>query len=210
MSFKISTRGFFLIIAIISITAWVIIQSYTIEHNQTVKKSSNISLPIDEKTLINVSVMVIFCIGFTFTYMIEGFPNFAHTSYAVIGSMVSFYLTRFLRINPYYTWGLATIFGGVIGIIFYRNFIEQDPEKQNLSRVVDHIEHACEVAGEDHVGFGSDYDGIGTSIAMPPSFIETPQLTQLMLDRSFSEEVILKFWDGNFLRLLTEVENYAE
>jgi branched-chain amino acid transport system permease protein len=119
MSFKVSTRVLFLIIAIISIIALVIIQSNTIEQAQKVKNTSNLSLPIDEKTLINISVMVIFCIGFTFTYMIEGFPNFAHTSYAVIGSMVSFYLTRFLRINPYYTWGLATIFGGVIGIILY-------------------------------------------------------------------------------------------
>ena len=100
--------------------------------------------------------------------------------------------------------------GGVIGIVFYRNFLDQDPDKQNLSRVVDHIEHVCEVAGEDHVGFGSDYDGIGASIAIPPSFVETPQLTQLLLDRGFSEEIILKFWGGNFLRLLTEVEEYAD
>jgi len=119
MSIKRSTIIFFLIIAILSITVLIIIQPNNIEGTQTVKNSSNISLPINEKTLINISVMIIFCIGFTFTYMIEGFPNFAHISYAIIGSMVSFYLTSFLKINPYYTWGFATAFGGIIGIILY-------------------------------------------------------------------------------------------
>jgi branched-chain amino acid transport system permease protein len=119
MSFKRSTLILFLFIAIISITALIIIQSNNNEGTQPVKNSLNISLPINEQTLINISVMVIFCIGFTFTYMIEGFPNFAHTSYAVIGSMISFYLTSFLKINPYYTWIFATAFGGFIGIILY-------------------------------------------------------------------------------------------
>jgi len=99
--------------------------------------------------------------------------------------------------------------GGVIGMAFYPRFLDQDPQKQNLERLVDHIEHICELVGDDHVGFGSDYDGIGETVAIPPSFIETPQLTQAMLDRGFSEETILKFWGGNFLRVMTEVEAAA-
>lgn len=99
--------------------------------------------------------------------------------------------------------------GGVIGICFYPKFIDQDPEKATIDRLVDHIEHVCEVAGEDHVGFGSDYDGIGQAVAVPPSFIESPQVTQKMLDRGFSEEQILKFWGGNFIRVLQAAEDAA-
>ncbi len=40
--------------------------------------------------IINASLMAMLCIGFTFTYMVEGFPNLAHTSYAIIGAVVSF------------------------------------------------------------------------------------------------------------------------
>jgi membrane dipeptidase len=98
--------------------------------------------------------------------------------------------------------------GGVIGIASYPNFIDQDPEKQTVRRFVDHIEYVCELVGDDHVGFGSDYDGMGRETqAIIPSYAETPQLTQLMLDRGFSEETILKFWGGNFLRVMRAAEN---
>jgi membrane dipeptidase len=100
--------------------------------------------------------------------------------------------------------------GGVIGIACYPNFIDQDPEKQTIRRFVDHIEHICELVGDDHVGFGSDYDGMGRETqAIIPSYAETPQLTQLMLDRGFSEETILKFWGGNFLRVMQAAEKAA-
>ena len=53
------------------------------------------SAPLITSTVINVSLLMILCIGFTFTYMIEKFPNFAHTGYASIGTMIVFYLVRF-------------------------------------------------------------------------------------------------------------------
>jgi len=94
--------------------------------------------------------------------------------------------------------------GGVIGIAVYPGFISQDPEKQTLQRFVDHVEYVCEKAGDDHVGFGSDYDGMGELVPVLPSYAEMPRLTQLMLDRGFSAETILKFWGGNFLRVMRE------
>jgi branched-chain amino acid transport system permease protein len=51
--------------------------------------------------------------------MMEGFPNFAHTSYATIGAMVSFYLTRFLNFHPYDTWIFAAFVGGLLGVGLY-------------------------------------------------------------------------------------------
>jgi len=94
--------------------------------------------------------------------------------------------------------------GGVIGIAVYPGFIAQDPAQQTLQRFIDHVEYVCEKVGDDHVGFGSDYDGMGELVPIVPSYAEMPQLTQLMLDRGFSEETILKFWGGNFLRVMRE------
>jgi membrane dipeptidase len=94
--------------------------------------------------------------------------------------------------------------GGVIGLATFPDFIDQSPEKRTLQRFVDHIEYVCTLVGDDHVGFGSDYDGMGPIIPIVPSYAEMPQVTQLMLDRGFSEETILKFWGGNFLRVMRQ------
>ena len=73
--------------------------------------------------VINVSLLVMLCIGFTFTYMMEKFPNFAHTSYASLGTMVTYYLVRFNGFNPYYTWPISAILGGVLGVILYLTIV---------------------------------------------------------------------------------------
>jgi branched-chain amino acid transport system permease protein len=73
--------------------------------------------------IINASLMAMLCIGFTFTYMVEGFPNLAHTSYAIIGAVVSFYLTRFHRFNPYDTWPFSLLIGGLFGVFIYMGII---------------------------------------------------------------------------------------
>jgi branched-subunit amino acid ABC-type transport system permease component len=77
------------------------------------------ALLLNAETLLNVALMIILCIGFTFTYMMEGFPNFAHVSYASIGAIVSFYFTRIAGMNPYVTWPLSILVGGVIGSLLY-------------------------------------------------------------------------------------------
>jgi branched-chain amino acid transport system permease protein len=82
------------------------------------------SIPILTSNLINVSILVALCIGFTFTYMMEKFPNFAHTSYASIGTMVSFYLVQFKGLNPYYTWPFSTILGGLLGVLLYVGIVK--------------------------------------------------------------------------------------
>jgi membrane dipeptidase len=94
--------------------------------------------------------------------------------------------------------------GGVIGIATYPDFIDQNPENRTLRRFVDHIEYVCAKVGVDHVGFGSDYDGMGPAIPLVSSYAAMPQVTELMLDRGFSEETILKFWGGNFLRVMRQ------
>jgi len=76
-------------------------------------------LPDYVTNTVTASLMVLFCVGLTFTFKMERFPNFAHIHYATIGSAVSFYLVRFYRFNSYDTWPFAALVGGLIGMILY-------------------------------------------------------------------------------------------
>jgi len=98
--------------------------------------------------------------------------------------------------------------GGVLSLAVYLDFVDKDPDHQTIHRFVDHIEYVCERIGDDHVGFGSDFDGFN-GVPVIPSCGESPQVTQIMLDRGFSEETILKFWGGNFLRVMREAQRHA-
>jgi branched-chain amino acid transport system permease protein len=56
--------------------------------------------------------------------MMEKFPNFAHTSYASLGTMVTFFLVRFYGWNPYHTFPVSMLIGGVLGIILYKGLVK--------------------------------------------------------------------------------------
>jgi branched-chain amino acid transport system permease protein len=72
---------------------------------------------------VSISMLIILCIGFTWTFMMEKFPNFAHTSYASLGTMTSFYLVRFYGLNPYLTMPISAIVGGLLGVILYLGIV---------------------------------------------------------------------------------------
>ena len=76
--------------------------------------------------------------------------------------------------------------------------------------VADHIDHIVRVAGIDHVGIGSDYDGIGTVPKQLEDVSMYPVLTQVLLDRDYSEEDIHKIMCGNILRVIQEAEAVAK
>lgn len=75
--------------------------------------------------------------------------------------------------------------------------------------VVDHIEHIIKVAGIDHVGLGSDYDGISQLPEQLEDVSTYPLITQELLNRGYNEEQILKVLGGNTLRVLREAEKVA-
>jgi membrane dipeptidase len=80
----------------------------------------------------------------------------------------------------------------------------------SVHTVVDHIDHIVKVAGVDHVGLGSDFDGI-TSV---PKQLEDvacyPYITQELLNRGYSREDILKILGGNLLRVLRRAEQVSK
>ncbi len=72
-------------------------------------------------------------------------------------------------------------------------------------KIVDHIDHAVKVAGVEHVGLGSDFDGTSVPIGMEDAS-KLPKITQALLDRGYSERDIQKILGGNILRVMEEVE----
>lgn len=73
--------------------------------------------------------------------------------------------------------------------------------------VIDHIEHVIKVAGIDHVGLGSDYDGVDGKLPKQLEDVSTyPVITQALLDRGYSEADIHKVLSGNIMRVIKQAE----
>jgi membrane dipeptidase len=75
--------------------------------------------------------------------------------------------------------------------------------------IVDHIDHAVKVAGIDHVGLGSDFDGAEMPYGMEDAAC-LPRITDALLRRGYSEAGIEKILGGNALRLMQDVEALAK
>jgi membrane dipeptidase len=78
-----------------------------------------------------------------------------------------------------------------------------------LKSLIDNIDHIVKVAGVDHVGLGSDFDGISSTPMGIDSAADLPKITQALLDRGYSAEQIRKILGGNLLRVFREVERVS-
>jgi membrane dipeptidase len=76
--------------------------------------------------------------------------------------------------------------------------------------VLDHIDHIAKVAGVDHVGIGSDFDGVDKLPAQLEDVSTYPRITQGLLDRGYSEPEIHKILGGNLLRVMRAAEKTAQ
>lgn len=90
--------------------------------------------------------------------------------------------------------------GGVVALTFVPEFI--DDAAPTIDGLIDHIEHAIEMAGIDHVALGSDFDGGGTLVEGAMTY---PQITELLLQRGLAEDDVRKVLGTNHLRILSEV-----
>ena len=79
-----------------------------------------------------------------------------------------------------------------------------------LKSLIDHIDHIAKIAGIDHVGLGSDFDGVsGATPEGIDSAADLPRITQALMDRGYSAADIHKILGGNLLRVFREVERIS-
>jgi membrane dipeptidase len=79
-----------------------------------------------------------------------------------------------------------------------------------LKSLVDQIDHIAKIAGVDHVGLGSDFDGVsGATPQGIDSAADLPKITQALLDRGYSADDIKKVLGGNLMRVFREVEGVS-
>ena len=95
--------------------------------------------------------------------------------------------------------------GGVAHTTLYAGFLRTEGEASILD-AVSHLEHAIDVMGIDHVGIGTDFDGDG-GVRGYANASEAIQFTLQLLRRHYSERDIQKIWGGNWLRVMTQVQN---
>lgn len=80
----------------------------------------------------------------------------------------------------------------------------------SVHNVVDHIEYIIKVAGIEHVGIGSDFDGINSTPQQLEDVSYYPYITQELLNRGHSKEDIIKILGGNLLRVLRDAEKVSK
>jgi membrane dipeptidase len=79
----------------------------------------------------------------------------------------------------------------------------------SFTRIADHIDHAIQAGGVDHVGLGSDFDGVDSIPRGMEDVSKLPNLVQELARRGTSEEDLLKILGGNMLRVMRQVEKVA-
>lgn len=93
--------------------------------------------------------------------------------------------------------------GGVVGVNFAPHFI--DPVKATVERVVDHIDHIVDLVGLDHVGLGSDFDGIRNTPEGLEDVTCMPNVTKTLVERGYSPSEVKKILGENHLRVFKQV-----
>lgn len=91
--------------------------------------------------------------------------------------------------------------GGVIQLCMYSGFVKEQADEATVMDFVDHIEHAINIAGIDHVGIGTDFDGDGEVIGCRDT-TALIRITIELLRRGYQKSQIQQIWGGNLLRVL--------
>ncbi|QSE98628.1 dipeptidase [Fulvivirga lutea] len=93
---------------------------------------------------------------------------------------------------------------------YVKRYLAQNPLYTNTQKAADHIDHVVKIAGIDHVGIGSDYDGVGDSLPIGLKDVSTyPNLIAELLKRGYTEEDIEKICYKNVFRVWKEVDRLA-
>ena len=87
-----------------------------------------------------------------------------------------------------------------MGIMFQPGFLQREGGPSDGRMIAEHIRHAIEVAGDDFVSLGSDYDGFISPPADVAGVDQLPRLVQYLLDEGVPEKSVRKVLGANFLR----------
>jgi len=79
----------------------------------------------------------------------------------------------------------------------------------SYTRIADHIDHVVKVGGIDHVGLGSDFDGVDAVPKGMEDCSKLPNLVRELARRGYSAEDLQKIAGGNLLRVMHQVEEVA-
>ncbi len=96
--------------------------------------------------------------------------------------------------------------GGLVAVTFAGVFVDPDPKKVTVDRVLDHIDHLVSVVGAAHVGLGTDFDGFSAPYGLVmPDCSRLPELTAGLHGRGHSVSDIRMIMGGNWLRVIGDV-----
>jgi membrane dipeptidase len=87
--------------------------------------------------------------------------------------------------------------------------LTKDLPVPSYTAIADHIDHAVKVGGIDHVGLGSDFDGVDSIPRGMEDVSRIPDLVRELARRGYSEEDLEKILGGNVLRVMRQVEQMA-
>ena len=98
------------------------------------------------------------------------------------------------------------------GKIFIEEYRKKNPKLYpDVEKVADHIDYIVSLAGIDHVGIGSDYDGVGDSLPKGLKDVKDyPNLLAELLKRGYTEEMISKLCFKNIFRVWNKVIDYSK
>jgi membrane dipeptidase len=91
----------------------------------------------------------------------------------------------------------------------YSTDVTPDIPRPPFNSLIDHFDHIAKVAGVDHVGIGSDFDGVDCLPMGIDSVADLPKITQALLDRGYSAADLKKILGGNLLRVFADVERVS-
>jgi len=93
---------------------------------------------------------------------------------------------------------------------YIENYRAENFKYSTVSKVADHIDHVVNLVGIEHVGLGSDYDGVGDTLPVGLKDVsDFPNLIEELLERGYSESEIQKICSGNIFRVWNEVNRIS-
>jgi membrane dipeptidase len=142
--------------------------------------------------------------------MVNFYPSFIDDNWLAAWSATKPQRERLYAIAaaPYLERGEPVPYG--VPLAVDREFYAQHPiPRAPFESLIDHFDHVAQVAGIDHVGIGTDFDGFALLPAEIASAADLPKITSALLQRGYTGEQMKKLLGGNLLRVFGDVQDEA-